>query len=397
MFKNYTKRQVAIITSSALGMCLEMMDIMFIAYALSSIMNEFNLSGKEAGFISTATNLAMLAGGLIFGFLADRYGKIKVFSYSIIFFAVGTGLIFFANTYYWLILFRVLAGLGAGGEYGIGMSLIKDEFGNKNMGKYSSIIAIFGQIGAAMAAILAGMLLAFGWRYLFLIGLVPVILAVVIRLKLDEAPIQKSSKQEFLKAFKSNIYLSIALSIMASIQIAGYFGMMNWLPKMAQTSLNLTSSSASYWMVSTIFGMSVGMWVFGKFFDRFGPRLSYAIFLLGSAALVFSFGLVSNYTELLIIGFIIGFFSNGMFAGYGALVNILYPANVSSSANNLIINTGRAVGGFSSVIIGILLDLYGSVVVVMGFLSALYLISFCIMLSLKELKYDKFLQLKEKN
>lgn len=397
MFKNYTKRQVAIITSSALGMCLEMMDIMFIAYALSSIMNEFNLSGKEAGFISTATNLAMLAGGLIFGFLADRYGKIKVFSYSIIFFAVGTGLIFFANTYYWLILFRVLAGLGAGGEYGIGMSLIKDEFGNKNMGKYSSIIAIFGQIGAAMAAILAGMLLAFGWRYLFLIGLVPVILAVIIRLKLDEAPIQKSSKQEFLKAFKSNIYLSIALSIMASIQIAGYFGMMNWLPKMAQTSLNLTSSSASYWMVSTIFGMSVGMWVFGKFFDRFGPRLSYAIFLLGSAALVFSFGLVSNYTELLIIGFIIGFFSNGMFAGYGALVNILYPANVSSSANNLIINTGRAVGGFSSVIIGILLDLYGSVVVVMGFLSALYLISFCIMLSLKELKYDKFLQLKEKN
>lgn len=374
-----------------------MMDIMFIAYALSSIMNEFNLSGKEAGFISTATNLAMLAGGLIFGFLADRYGKIKVFSYSIIFFAVGTGLIFFANTYYWLILFRVLAGLGAGGEYGIGMSLIKDEFGNKNMGKYSSIIAIFGQIGAAMAAILAGMLLAFGWRYLFLIGLVPVILAVVIRLKLDEAPIQKSSKQEFLKAFKSNIYLSIALSIMASIQIAGYFGMMNWLPKMAQTSLNLTSSSASYWMVSTIFGMSVGMWVFGKFFDRFGPRLSYAVFLLGSAALVFSFGLVSNYTELLIIGFIIGFFSNGMFAGYGALVNILYPANVSSSANNLIINTGRAVGGFSSVIIGILLDLYGSVVVVMGFLSALYLISFCIMLSLKELKYDKFLQLKEKN
>lgn len=397
MFKNYTKRQVAIITSSALGMCLEMMDIMFIAYALSSIMNEFNLSGKEAGFISTATNLAMLAGGLIFGFLADRYGKIKVFSYSIIFFAVGTGLIFFANTYYWLILFRVLAGLGAGGEYGIGMSLIKDEFGNKNMGKYSSIIAIFGQIGAAMAAILAGILLAYGWRYLFLIGLVPVILAVVIRLKLDEAPIQKSSKQEFLKAFKSNIYLSIALSIMASIQIAGYFGMMNWLPKMAQTSLNLTSSSASYWMVSTIFGMSVGMWVFGKFFDRFGPRLSYAVFLLGSAALVFSFGLVSNYTELLIIGFIIGFFSNGMFAGYGALVNILYPANVSSSANNLIINTGRAVGGFSSVIIGILLDLYGSVVVVMGFLSALYLISFCIMLSLKELKYDKFLQLKEKN
>lgn len=394
--KNYTKRQKLVIISSSLGMCLEMMDIMFIAYALSSIIAEFSLSGKEAGLIATITNLAMLVGGLLFGFLADRYGKIKVFSYSIIFFAVGTGLIYFANTYYWLITFRVLAGLGAGGEYGIGMSLIKDEFGKEKMGKYSSVIAIFGQIGAALAAILAGVLIAYGWRYLFLVGLVPVALAAFVRFNLSEAPIYKTSRLDYKEALSDNLYLTFALCVMATIQIAGYFGMMNWLPKMAEQSLNLSKSSASYWMISTILGMSIGMYIFGKIFDKFGPRLSYGIYLIGSATLVFLFAFVQNYTQLLAIGFVIGFFSNGMFAGYGALVNIIYPANVSSSANNLIINIGRAVGGFSAVIIGILLDFYNSVFVVMSFLSILYLISFCMMLSLKELKYENFQAIKEK-
>lgn len=397
MFNAYTKRQKSIILSSSLGMCLEMMDIMFIAYALSSIIQEFSLSNKEAGLIPTITNLAMLIGGLLFGYLADKYGRIKVFSYSIIFFALGTGFIYFANTYYWLILFRVLAGLGAGGEYGIGMSLIKDEFGKAKMGQYSSIITIFGQIGAALAAIFAGILLVYGWRYLFLIGLVPVALAVYIRFGLKDLPSNDNVKLDYKKAFKTNSYLTIALSIMATVQVAGYFGMMNWLPSMAQKSLNLSTSNSSYWMVSTIFGMSVGMIVFGKIFDKFGPRLSYGIFLLGSASLVYAFAFITNYQQLLFIGFVIGFFSNGMFAGYGALANIIYPSNVSASANNLIINIGRAVGGFSSLAIGAILDFSNSTFMVMGFLSMLYIISFFTMLSLKELKRVNFNMFKEKN
>ncbi|WP_267523307.1 MFS transporter [Campylobacter sp. MG1] len=396
MFSNYTKRQKLIIASSSLGMCLEMMDIMFIAYSLNFIIQEFSLSNKEAGAIPTITNLSMLIGGFILSYLADKYGRIKVFTYSILLFAIGTSFIYFANTYYWLIFFRVLSGLGVGGEYGVGMSLIKDEFGKTKMGKYSSMITIFGQITAAFVAILAGILLSYGWRYLFLVGLIPVALAFYIRVCLKDVKSNNFVKLDYAKVFQDNFYLTIALSIMVIVQVAGYFGMINWLPSMAQKALNLSSSNSSYWMISTIFGMCVGMIIFGRIFDKFGPRISYGVFLIGSAILVYAFTLVTNYTQLLIIGFVIGFFSNGMFAGYGALVNIIYPSNISASVNNLIINIGRAIGGFSSVIIGILLDLYNNTFVVMAFLSMLYLTSFCIMLSRKELKRDNFIKSKER-
>jgi hypothetical protein len=85
--------------------------------------------------------------------------------------------------------------------------------------------------------------------------------------------------------------------------------------------------------------------------------------------------------SMLLIGAIIGFFSNGMFGGYGAVISRLYPTEIRSTANNLIMNVGRAIGGFSSVAIGLLMDHF-NLAVTMSFLSALYIISFLVMISL---------------
>lgn len=86
---------------------------------------------------------------------------------------------------------------------------------------------------------------------------------------------------------------------------------------------------------------------------------------------------------------IVGFFVNGMFAGYGAMITRLYPHHIRSTANNLILNVGRAVGGFSSVIIGSILDAYG-VSMVMLFLSLLYLISFVALWTIKNVKAERY-------
>ena len=94
---------------------------------------------------------------------------------------------------------------------------------------------------------------------------------------------------------------------------------------------------------------------------------------------------MTSYWAMLLAGALTGFFSNGMFGGYGAVISQLYPTEIRSTANNLIMNTGRAIGGFSSVVIGLLMDHY-NLYVVMGFLSALYVISFLVMVSLPGLK-----------
>ena len=142
-------------------------------------------------------------------------------------------------------------------------------------------------------------------------------------------------------------------------------------------------------MISTIIGMSIGMLFFGRILDAVGPRIAYTIFLLASASAVFLFVMAKSSIAMLVGGAIVGFFVNGMFAGYGAIVSRLYPRHIHSMANNLIINVGRAVGGFSSLIIGLLMD-YSNVTTVMVFLSVCYLSSFLVMLSIEGLRKDVY-------
>lgn len=182
---------------------------------------------------------------------------------------------------------------------------------------------------------------------------------------------------------------SLALMVMTTVQIAGYFGLMNWLPTMMQNSLGIQANSNT-WMVTTILGMCIGMLTFGNVLDKFGPRIAYGVFLLSSVVSVYLFTYVNSMLTLLIGGAIMGFFVNGMFAGYGAIVSHLYPHRIRTIANNTILNVGRAIGGFSSVIIGFILDNSG-VTQVMIFIASLYIVSFIAMMSIENLRSDRYM------
>lgn len=392
-----SKNQKWVIASTSSGFALENMDVLFLSFAMSSMIADLHLSGGAAGFISTITNLGMLVGGIVFGILGDKIGRVKTFSHTVIIFAVATALMAFANNIYIIYALRFLAGIGAGGEYGVGIALIAENFSKDRIGKMTSIAAIGGQIGAIMAALIAAWIIpTAGWHMLFLVGIIPVVLTIFIRKHVQESEqfikVQKNEKGSLLldvikKMFSTPrlAWQSVGLMIMMTVQIAGYFGLMNWLPTIVQKQLKLNVSNSSLWMIATIVGMSIGMMVFGSIFDYFGPRRAFSIFLIGSALMVYTLSLAQNMVTLLMIGAIVGFFSNGMFGGYGAVISKLYPTEIRSSANNIIVNVGRAIGGFSSVVIGILMDRY-SLGVVMGFLSALYIVSFIVMMSLSGLK-----------
>lgn len=391
------KNQKWTIASTSAGFALENMDVLFLSFALSSIIADLNINGTQAGLISSITNLGMLVGGILFGIIADRFGRVRTFSHTVFIFAFATAAMYFANSITLIYLCRFIAGIGAGGEYGVGITLIAENFNHHKIGKMTSIAAIGGQLGAILAAISAAFIIpAFGWRALFLFGLIPVGLTYFIRRHLHEsdeflaakkAEADPSKRVRVSALFKTPklAYQTIALSVMVIVQIAGYFGLMNWLPSIMQQKLHLSVSGSSIWMIATIVGMSIGMMTFGSILDYFGPRLAFGIFLVCSALAVFSITLAVNEITLLLAGGVLGFFSNGMFGGYGAVISRLYPTEIRSTANNVIVNIGRAIGGFSSVVIGFLMDHY-SLIVVMGFLSVLYIISLCTMLTIPNLK-----------
>lgn len=379
------------------GFLLENMDVMFLSFSLSEIIAQMHISSAAGGWIGTFTNLGMFFGGALFGLLGDRIGRVKTFSYTIFLFAIATGLTYFAHNITALYALRFLAGIGAGGEYGVGIALIAENFQANQIGRASSVAAVGGQIGSIVAALLAAWIIpAYGWNTLFLFGVVPVVLTYFVRRHVKESDEflaahkkaeETSEKISFGRLFETPrlALQTLGLMLMTIVQIAGYFGLMNWLPSIVQKKQGLSVSGSSYWMIATIVGMSIGMMVFGTIMDKIGPRWAFGIFLLGSAVVVFAIVNVTSYWAMLLAGALTGFFSNGMFGGYGAVISQLYPTEIRSTANNLIMNTGRAIGGFSSVIIGALMDHY-NLYVVMGFLSALYILSFLVMISLPGLR-----------
>ena len=392
-----SKNQKWTIASTSSGFALENMDVLFLSFAMSSMIADLHLSGGAAGLISSVTNLGMLAGGIIFGILGDKIGRVKTFSHTVIIFAVATACMAFAKNIYLIYALRFLAGIGAGGEYGVGIALIAETFPQAQIGKMTSIAAIGGQVGAVLAALIAAWIIPnAGWHMLFLVGIVPVVLTIFIRKHLHESEQFLTAKAKEKGSLLSNVFKkmfatpqltfqSLGLMLMMTVQIAGYFGLMNWLPTIVQKQLHLNVANSSLWMIATIIGMSIGMLTFGSIFDYFGPRRAFGIFLVGSAIMVYTLSLATNMLTLLLIGAVVGFFSNGMFGGYGAVISQVYPTEIRSSANNIIVNIGRAIGGFSSVVIGILMDRY-NLNIVMGFLSALYIISLIVMINLPGLK-----------
>lgn len=392
-----TRNQKLVLTSSSLGFGLENMDVLFLSFTMSSIIASLHVSAGAAGLIGTITNWGMLLGGVLFGMLGDRFGRVKTFTYTIFVFALATALMSIANNITSIYIFRFIAGIGAGGEYGLGITLIAEAFPKKELGRMSSIASIGGQVGAVAAAIIAAFVIpSLGWHALYLFGLLPIILVFFVRRHIKESAeflrVKENRKITIIHAIKKYMFAdlgtawtSIGLMIMTTVQIAGYFGLMNWLPSIVEQQSHLSVKGSSLWMISTIIGMSIGMMTFGTIFDKMGPRLSFGIFLLASAVLVYALAYAHSIGLLLIIGAVVGFFSNGMYGGYGAIVSRIYPTEVRSSANNLIVGVGRAVGGMSSLVIGLIMERY-SLIVVMLFLSILYLISFTVMMTLPGLK-----------
>lgn len=397
MPKNNKRALIAALTGSG----MDDMNVMFLSFALSSIIADLGLSGAQGGLISTITNLGMLLGGLVFGVLADRKGNVKLFKWSIIIFSIATAALFFVDSFLWICILRFIAGIGAGGEYGIAMSIIAKISPPEKLGKMSSLNGVAGQLGSITAALLAGFAIPFiGWRGLFLFGLIPVVLVLWLHFSVDgdfelmaseaEIKAEKPSLKELFKT-KELTMTTLSLMFMTTVQIAGYFGLMNWLPSILQKQLGLSVTGSSLWMVVTILGMSAGMLTFGHLLDKFGPRNIFAIFLLVSSVSVFLFVYANSQLTLLLGGAFVGFFVNGMFPGYGAIVTRLYPSRIHSIANNAVLNVGRAIGGFSSMVIGFLMDNY-NLFVVMAFLSVLYLCSFVVMMTVPGLKNQAYKQ-----
>lgn len=378
------KERWKIMWASIIGYAMDGLDVLILSFAMAAIVSEFGLTLGEGGMIATYTLIGTVLGGYIFGIFADWWGRVHTFSLTIIIFSIFTGACAFADNAVHLDILRFLAGLGLGGEYGIGMTLVSETWPGAKRARATAGVAMGWQAGAVLAAILAAVVLPdYGWRGLFLVGVLPALLAAWARHGIKEPPMwvkrkemkkalqarkdagEKLTAEEeeqlteankfplaHLFADKKTTITTIALTIMTSVQNFGYYGIMVWLPMILLKEHGLTTKSMSGWMIVTVIGMIAGIFVFGWLCDRLGRKKPYLLFYVCAAAMVYIYVNLGTPIALLFGGAFLGFFCNGMMAGYGTLLSENYTTDARSTAQNFIFNTGRAVGGFAPVIIG---------------------------------------------
>jgi MFS family permease len=303
-----------------------------------------------------------------------------VLTWTIVVFAVFTGLCALAQGYYDLLLYRTIAGVGLGGEFGIGMAMVAEAWPASKRARASSYVGLGWQSGVLAAAILTPMLLpVIGWRGMFAIGLFPAVAAFFIRRGLHEPEVfvertahaPKESALRLLVADGEMARTSLGMVILCSVQNFGYYGVMIWLPSYLSSRFGFGLTQSATWTVATIMGMAVGIYAFGQAADRFGRKPTFFAWMLGAAIMVVLYSRLTDATALLIAGAVMGFFVNGMLGGYGALMSELYPTAARATAQNVLFNVGRAVGGFGPVVVGAIAAMF-SFDVAIALLAVLY-------------------------
>jgi MFS family permease len=357
------------------GWMLDAMDVMMYAFALTTLQREFDLSSAQVGGVASATLFTAAIGGIGFGVLADRIGRKRALSLTLIiysFASAGTATVGLISPtaippLAQLIFWRALLGFGMGGEWACGAALVAETWPAHLRGRAIAIMQSGWALGYILAALLSAAVLP-NWRLLFLIGILPALLTVWVRRHVPEtlAANPASPRASPLEVFKAPFGgFTLRAGAVAVCVLIAYWGVFTWLPGFLATPVDkggagLSVVRSSWWVVPVQVGAFFGYLSFGVIADRLGRRPAFILYLLVTAAVTPIYALTAaNATLLMLLGPVLGFFGSGYFSVFGAMVSELFPQRIRATALGVIYNIGRAVSALAPTLIGVLAKRYG--------------------------------------
>ena len=359
-----TRQQWRTFISAYVGWMLDIMDLMLFAMMIKYISADLHFDKGMAGTIASITLLATAIGGLFFGFLADRIGRTRSMMLSILCYSVGTALCGFSETIGQLLVFRFILGLGVGGEWSAGAALITESWPAEHRGKVMAWVQSAFAAGYTLAALIAALVLPLlGWRWVFAVGLIPVVFAFWVRRHTEESEIWKQQKvrltlrQTLAELFGNYARPTVVGLAFTAAAMCGYWGLFTWIPSYLATPVeqggpgfDLTRSTT--WIVIMQAGAALGFILFGYIADKIGRRRSFILFFIASAICVPMYVAIKSPTVLLMFGPVVAFFGTGFYSGFAPTFAELFPTSIRATAQGFIYNTGRAASALAPAAVG---------------------------------------------
>ena len=376
-FSQITSAQRRTLIAAALGWMLDAFDVMLYALVLAHIMRDLGMSKATAGGLGTLTLLASGIGGVFFGFIADRIGRkralmLSILTYSICSFASGL-----ATSVAMLAAFRFILGLGMGGEWNTGATLVAETWPTELRAKAISIVQSSWAIGYALAALVAGIVLHYAnWRIVFFVGILPALVILWIRKDVPESEMwlerhrvaarspsaitpDGSKHDGFARIFQPPfVKYTFALLFVNFFGMFAWWGLFTWMPP--YLSLPVEQGGRGFGVMGTttlmvvlnLFGMFPGYASFGWVADYLGRRKSFIFYTFMASLLVALYASARQPWLLLVAGTVVAFFGTGFFSGSGIIGSEIFPTQVRARALGFTYNGARAMSSIAPLVIG---------------------------------------------
>ncbi|APY15529.1 MFS transporter [Brucella sp. 10RB9215] len=356
---------------SFLGLMIDGADLMLLSYSLTSIKAEFGLTSVEAGSLGSITLAGMAIGGIYGGWACDRFGRVKTVSWTIVLFSIGTAVLGLTHSYFQFAVARFVSSLGLGALYVACNTLMAEYVPTKYRTTALGTLQAGWSVGYIVATVLAGAILpVYGWRYLFFVAIVPVIIALLMHKGVPEpeswvrAKAERESggskfttvkRESAFKAIFGNPRvrtLFIFWALTAGFLQFGYYGVNNWLPSYLETEMGMNFKSMTAYMIGSYTAMILGKVLAGVAADWLGRRAVFALGALGTAAFLPIIVLYHSPDTILWMLVVFGFLYGVPYGVNATYMAESFEAKYRGTAVGGAYNIGRAGAALAPVAIG---------------------------------------------
>ena len=409
-FHGVTPYQWLVLFVAWLGWVFDAMDATIYAIVLHPALHELLHSsnrpptteqiGWYGGMIFSIFLIGWAIGGITFGILADRFGRTKVLIATILIYAVFTGAAALAQDWWHLAAYRFLTALGIGGEWAAGAAIVAETWPEEKRAKAAGMLQSAWAVGFFLAATFNLVLKdTYGWRGLFLVGILPAFVALLVRWWVKEPERWTRAHAEHViplsAIFEGDLKRATLVgSALAFVAVFGLWGSTNWAPTLVRELPDLKEADSatltkhvSYAIMALNAGAVFGYLGFGPLADRFGRRPVFAFMCLGSLIMLpVTYLLPSSYSGVLMLLPVLGFFNNGIFSGFPIYLPELYPTRLRATGAGFCFNAGRILASASPFMTGWLVTTFGTFGRAASTVALIYLVGLVVLLFAPETK-----------